>query len=123
MEGDPASFSRLNEHLEIHSEGMELIKHIVMWKVAGTDEAERTAAARLVKKLFEELRGLIPGMLHIEIGIDYCHFEHSCQAVLYSEFESEEALSAYATHPEHLRVRDLLLGVRISRHQVDYRAD
>ncbi|MNN91493.1 Stress responsive A/B Barrel Domain protein [compost metagenome] len=100
-----------------------MIKHIVMWKVLGTDEAERNAAARLVKKSFEDLRGRIPGMLHIEIGIDYCHFEHSCDAVLYSEFESESALSAYATHPEHLRVRDLLLGVRITRHQVDYHAD
>lgn len=100
-----------------------MIKHIVMWKVAGDDEAVRTSAAQLVKKRFEELRGRIPGMLHIEIGIDYCHFEHSCQAVLYSEFESEAALSAYATHPEHLRVRDLLLGVRISRHQVDYHVD
>lgn len=100
-----------------------MIKHIVMWKVAGANEAERTAAAQLVKKLFEELRGLIPGMLHIEIGIDYCHFEHSCQAVLYSEFESEAALNDYAMHAEHLRVRDQLLGVRVTRHQVDYHVD
>ncbi|WP_259369770.1 Dabb family protein [Pseudomonas juntendi] len=104
-------------------EALKLIKHIVMWKVVGADEAERTAAAHRIKQLFEELRGRIPGMLHIEIGVDYCHFEHSCQAVLYSEFESKDALSAYSTHPEHLRVRDLLLGVHITRHQVDYHVD
>ncbi|RON42542.1 Dabb family protein [Pseudomonas brassicacearum] len=100
-----------------------MIKHLVMWKLAGADEAERNSAATLVKKSFEELRGLIPGMLHLEIGIDICHFEHSCDVVLYSEFESEAALSAYATHPEHLRVRDLLVGVRVTRHQVDYHVD
>lgn len=100
-----------------------MIKHIVMWKVAGESPEERLGAAGRVKALFEELGGRIPGMLHIEVGIDYCHFEHSCDAVLYSEFESKEALNAYATHPEHLRVRDLLFGVRISRHQVDYQTD
>jgi hypothetical protein len=106
-----------------NSLGLEMIKHIVMWKVVGADEAERNAAAQLVKKSFEDLHGRIPGMLHIEIGIDYCHFEHSCDVVLYSEFESKSALTAYATHPKHLRVRDLLLGVRITRHQVDYHSD
>ena len=40
--------------------------------------------------------------------------------MLYSEFESPQALAAYATHPEHLRVRDELDGLRVARHQVDY---
>ncbi|MCY1526402.1 Stress responsive A/B Barrel Domain protein [compost metagenome] len=97
-----------------------MIKHIVMWTVAGADDAERSAAAQRVKKLFEELRGRIPGMSYLEIGIDFCGLDHACDVVLYSEFESQAALEAYATHPEHLRVRDALIGVRISRHQVDY---
>ncbi|NWD23606.1 Dabb family protein [Pseudomonas yamanorum] len=40
--------------------------------------------------------------------------------VLYSEFDSQEALAAYATHPEHLRVKRELGDCRIARHQVDY---
>jgi hypothetical protein len=40
--------------------------------------------------------------------------------VLYSEFESQQALDAYAVHPAHLRVRNELEGLRIARHQVDY---
>jgi len=43
--------------------------------------------------------------------------------VLYSEFESQAALEAYASHPEHLRVRDELVGIRIERHQVDYEVE
>jgi len=35
----------------------------------------------------------------------------------------QQALDEYATHPEHLRVRDELEGVRIARHQVDYEVD
>jgi hypothetical protein len=40
--------------------------------------------------------------------------------VLYSEFESQAALEAYATHPEHLRVKQELGDLRTHRHQVDY---
>jgi hypothetical protein len=40
--------------------------------------------------------------------------------VLYSEFESQAALDAYAEHPEHLRVKQELADLRTARHQVDY---
>jgi len=40
--------------------------------------------------------------------------------VLYTEFESQEAVDAYATHPEHLRVKQELGQLRIERYQVDY---
>ena len=33
---------------------------------------------------------------------------------------SQAALDGYATHPEHLRVKGELEGLRIARHQVDY---
>ncbi|KVF47714.1 hypothetical protein WJ13_20610 [Burkholderia seminalis] len=59
-------------------------------------------------------------MLKLEIGLDFSRIDYACDVVLVSEFESRESLHAYATHPEHLRVRDELVGLRISRHQVDY---
>jgi hypothetical protein len=40
--------------------------------------------------------------------------------VLVTDFESQEALDAYAVHPEHLRVREALGELRIARFQVDY---
>ena len=66
------------------------------------------------------MHGKIPGMLKIETGIDISRIDYACDIVLYSEFDSRESLEAYATHPEHLRVRDELIGVRTSRQQVDY---
>jgi quinol monooxygenase YgiN len=42
--------------------------------------------------------------------------------VLYTEFESQAALDAYASHPEHLRVRQELGDMRVARYQVDYPA-
>jgi len=47
-----------------------VIKHIVMWHVRGESLAERSAAARTVQHAFESLRGLIPGMRQLVVGID-----------------------------------------------------
>ncbi len=98
-----------------------MIKHIVMWDLEGdTPEAKALAIERLSRS-FESLRGRIPGLLHLEIGADSSRVDYACDVVLYSEFESQKALDAYAVHPEHLRVKDELQGLRIARHQVDYR--
>lgn len=99
-----------------------MIRHIVMWNLRGETAHHKTAAAALVKQVFEGLRGKIPGLLHIEIGIDSSRVDYACDVVLYSEFASQQALDAYANHPEHLRAKEALGDLRIARHQVDYSA-
>lgn len=96
------------------------VRHIVMWDVSGDTQAEKMATIEEVKQAFESLRGHIPGMLHLEVGIDDSTVDYACDMVLFTEFESQAALAAYATHPKHLAVRDALIGKRIARHQVDY---
>ncbi|RYY93156.1 MAG: Dabb family protein, partial [Comamonadaceae bacterium] len=59
----------------------------------------------------------------IEVGIDTSGANYACDVVLYSEFETAEALQAYAEHPAHLHVREAIGGMRIARHQVDYAPD
>jgi len=97
-----------------------VIKHIVMWRVRGESVAERSATARTIQRAFESLRGRIPGLRRLEVGIDVSRCDYACDVVLYSEFDSRDALAAYAVHPEHQRVRDELGDLRIARHQVDY---
>lgn len=97
-----------------------MIKHIVMWNVRGETPAEKAESVRLLQRSFDSLRGRIPGMLHLEIGVDSSRIDYACDVVLYSEFESQAALDAYASHPEHLRVKLDLADIRTTRHQVDY---
>lgn len=99
-----------------------MIKHIVMWNLRGDTARHKAEAAALVKQVFEGLKGKVPGLRHIEIGVDSSRADYACDVVLYSEFESREALDAYATHPEHLRAKEALGNLRIARHQVDYSA-
>ena len=97
-----------------------MIRHIVMWDVRGATADEKQRSIELVRSRFERLRGRVPGLLHLEIGVDASAVDYACDVVLFSEFESQAALDAYATHPEHLRVKQALGDLRIARHQVDY---
>lgn len=97
-----------------------MIRHIVMWDVRGETAEEKRSAAEDIKRRFEALVGVIPGLITLEIGIDTSGVSYACDVVLYSEFTDQAALDAYASHPAHLAVRDALTDVRIARHQVDY---
>jgi len=97
-----------------------MIKHIVMWNVRGDDATSRAQNIALLKTEFESLRSRIPGLLHLEVGIDDSRIDYACDVVLVTEFESRQALADYAQHPEHLRVRRALGDLRSARHQVDY---
>lgn len=100
-----------------------MIKHIVMWDVRAANDVAHRAGIRQIKQAFEGLRGRIPGLRQIEVGVNHSVVDYACDVVLYSEFDSAADLEAYASHPEHLRVRDELGDLRIARHQVDYVID
>ena len=100
-----------------------MIRHIVMWDVRGATAAEKAAGVAQLRRSFHSLRGRVPGLLRLEIGADHSRVDYACDVVLYSEFESQEALDAYASHPEHLRVKQEVGDLRIARHQVDYRVE
>lgn len=106
--------------MDASTRGTTAVRHIVMWNVAGETPEERDKTKARIKTAFESLRGQIPGMSFLEIGIDVSRIDYACDVVLFSEFESAEALKAYAVHPAHLRIRDALEGLRIARYQVDY---
>ena len=58
-----------------------IIKHIVMWSVRGDDAAPRQHNAALLKTEFELLRGRVPGLLHLEIGVDVSRVDYACDVV------------------------------------------
>lgn len=94
-----------------------MIKHIVMWRLR-----DKSDAAKLKQKL-EALVGQIPGLLHLEVGIDFLGSDASADLVLYAELESREALQAYQMHPAHQAVVPLVQAATLSRQVVDYACD
>ena len=96
------------------------IKHIVMWRGAGTTAEERNTNCLTIQAAFEGLRGRIPGLQELEVGIDTTRIDCACDVVLVTRFQDAQSLERYAKHPEHLRVRRELGDIRTERCQVDY---
>ncbi len=77
-----------------------MVKHIVLYTLK--EGVNKPEAIEIIRSVLEPLVGVIPGLRHLEIraayhgGMDYA---------LYSEFESREALAAYAQHPAHLEAK------------------
>lgn len=91
-----------------------MVKHIVLYTLK--EDVNKDDAVRLIASVLEPLVGRIPGLLHMEIrrafkGMDYA---------LYSEFESREALEAYATHPLHMEAKGHFFHLLDSRVAADY---
>jgi len=98
-----------------------MIKHIVMWRLR--DEAhgnDLQTNAYLIQKKLMALQGIIPGIIAIEVGIDFSRSEGSGDVVLYSEFQDREALAAYQLHPEHQALIPFIVGASQERRVVDY---
>ncbi len=98
-----------------------MIKHIVAWKLkdhaAGNDK--RTNAIQLKARL-EALRGKVPGLVTIEVGLNFNPADDASDVVLYSEFTDRAALDGYLNHPDHLALVPFAKEVRLERRVVDY---
>ncbi len=98
-----------------------MIKHIVVWKFKDSAHGnDRATNARLTKEKLESLRGQIPGLLHIEVGLDFSAGVASGDAVLVSEFASREALAVYQAHPLHQAIAPFVAEAASERRVVDY---
>lgn len=98
-----------------------MVKHIVMWRLK--QEAHGNSAehnARFIKEKLEALSGEIPGLLSIEVGLDFSRTDSSADVVLLSEFTDKAALEAYQCHPEHQALIPFIGGASSERRVVDY---
>ena len=101
-----------------------MIRHIVFWKFLEQAEgAHREENLRLAKGLLEGLKGEIPEILELEVGIDITRIPASFDLVLNSLFRDVESLAAYQAHPAHLKVVEFLRKVQSTRAVTDYLTD
>lgn len=98
-----------------------MVKHIVLWRLKDFAEgADKASNAGHIKVGLERLQGRIPGLVSIEVGVNFEPSSAAFDVALYSVFESPEALAAYQKHPEHASVADFIAKVRTERVLVDY---
>ncbi|MBQ7821556.1 MAG: Dabb family protein [Clostridia bacterium] len=80
-----------------------MVKHIILWKLK--EEHNNEDVKRGIKEGLEGLLGVIPGLIEIKVQTEKLASSNA-DVMLYSIFESEDALRGYAVHPEHVKVAD-----------------
>ena len=91
-----------------------MVKHIVLYTLK--DGVDKEIAVKTIAECLEPLVGVIPGLLHLEVRPAYQGLDYA----LYSEFESPEALAAYAVHPAHLNAKEVFWSWLDQRYSADY---
>ncbi len=98
-----------------------MIKHLVFWRLKDHAHGNTKAVnAQLIQQKLQGLRGRIPGLLAIEVGIDIAAVATSCDIALYSEFSDRAALAHYQSHPLHQEIVAFVAEAQVERCMVDY---
>jgi hypothetical protein len=98
-----------------------MVKHIVMWNVVEShDEMGRDELLREIKSRIEGMKGVVPEVREIEVGIDFNGSDAAWDIVLYSTFDSRADLDAYQVHPAHEEIKKFVGAVTTARAVADY---
>jgi len=97
-----------------------MVVHIVMFQFKEENKVRNLAK---VQDKLEQLEDKIDVLRTMEVGINFNESERAMDLSLYSTFENEEDLKAYAVHPEHLKVVALIKEVTLTSKVVDYYLD
>ncbi len=95
-----------------------MVKHIVTFKLQGSDE-ERLAVARQFKDALMKLPEVIDVLRSIEVGINENPSE-CWDVVLTAVVDTMADVEIYAKHPAHVAAASLLAGHKADRACVDY---
>lgn len=84
-----------------------------------TPEA-RAQQANKVAEALRTLPPLVPGILALDVHINEFNTDTNWDVVLVSEHTDKAALDAYAVHPEHVAVAELVKARAAARAGIDF---
>ena len=84
-----------------------MVKHVILWQLKDELTAEEKVTVKAeMKDALEGLAGKIPGLLDVKVYTEGLESSKNAEVMLDTTFTDEEALKAYAVHPEHVAVAD-----------------
>ena len=91
-----------------------MVKHIVLYNFK--EGVNKEEAIQIIRDALVPLVGQIPGLRHLEVNLTFQGMDY----VLYSEFDSREAMENYAVHPLHLAAKEKFFQFIGTRVAADY---
>jgi len=114
-------YDTIMKELDYFYEVINMITHIVMWKLKEVAEgATKQENAFKIKKNLEALKDKIEVIKNIEVGININKSDMAYDVILNSEFENIDALNEYQKHPEHIKAGGFIAAVTEKRVVADY---
>lgn len=95
-----------------------MITHVVMFRLINP-ASENIAKT---KEVLMNMKGKIPQLREIEVGVDLLRSSRSYDLVLITKFSSMDDLKIYQEHPVHQNVLAYMNAVRESSISVDFQA-
>lgn len=97
-----------------------MIRHVVMWKLAAADAAERSAQASEIARRLNALAGVVPQIIAIDARANTLFPDANWDATLTVDFASTDDLAGYQVHPAHEEVVAFMRPLVGSRAAVDF---
>jgi hypothetical protein len=97
-----------------------VIRHLVFWKLAVDDPAEKAAQVAELAERFSALVPVIDGTERIDIRSDLGETDGNWDVVLDSDHRDREALAAYQVHPAHQEVAAYVRTLVTARACIDF---
>lgn len=97
-----------------------MIRHIVLFRLAADDDAQRRDDAHGIAERLEALETQIPGIQSIRVDRDLGLVDGHWDVALVSEHDDNAALEAYQVHPAHTEAAAWIGTVVTDRAVVDY---
>lgn len=96
-----------------------MVTHIVSWNLQEEAKENRDEVLGKVKKSLEDLKGIVPEIVTIEVKINLMS-SGTVDAVLISTFNTVDDLDAYQENEDHLKAASYIKSVFCNRTCIDY---
>lgn len=94
------------------------IRHVVSWRLAATDPAEKAEHAARIVAALESLVGVVAEIRSLTAGVDVAGGDN-WDVVLIADFDDLDAVVRYQVHPAHQKVGTFIRSVVSQRMAVD----
>lgn len=97
-----------------------MLRHVVSFKLTAEDRETKVAQAAEISRRLDALVALIPEVRNLTLGVDTGETAGNWDIVLIADYDDAEALDAYQTHPEHVKVATYIRSLATARNCVDF---
>ncbi|MFD5598977.1 Dabb family protein [Leucobacter sp. NPDC058333] len=96
------------------------LRHIVSWKFAGDTREERDVHAAQAIAAIDPLREIVPTVRALSLHRNELFDGANYDLTLIADFDDEDGLAVYASHPEHLPVIAMMKEITTARTATDF---